>query len=319
MPVTVTYPGVYVSEVPSSAAGVTAVPTSTAAFVGWFPRGPVGRATRIDGLAQFEAEFGGLHRESEAAYAVHQFFANGGADAWIVRLVTDAQLAATAIPIHPPSDGMTAPQTIDAPDHAGRPAVANVEGDTDAKLIVTAANPGGSGNALRVFIAIDPGGTFSLAVSETADAGGTTVSLTREDYRGLTLTPGAVGNALEVVNGRSSLISLSVAGSPIAAGAYPAATGGDAASTPLEIWVALTGGVDGALPTIADLDPSATPAAREPGWLDQLTAIASDDFDLLCIPDTIDLPADAAKIVFDAANAFCIARMRSTCSTFRQR
>ena len=38
MPISVTYPGVYIEEIPSGVQTITGVATSIAAFVGWAPR-----------------------------------------------------------------------------------------------------------------------------------------------------------------------------------------------------------------------------------------------------------------------------------------
>ena len=46
MPVALTYPGVYIEEVPSGVRTITGVATSIALFIGWAPRGPIDRARR---------------------------------------------------------------------------------------------------------------------------------------------------------------------------------------------------------------------------------------------------------------------------------
>ena len=46
MPVALTYPGVYIEEVPSGVRTITGVATSIALFIGWAPRGPTDRAVR---------------------------------------------------------------------------------------------------------------------------------------------------------------------------------------------------------------------------------------------------------------------------------
>ncbi|MDQ0767278.1 phage tail sheath protein FI [Pseudarthrobacter defluvii] len=86
MPVQLSYPGVYVEEIPSGVRTITGVATSIAAFVGWTPRGPVGAAGHIFGWGDYERRFGGLHRDSWVSYAVSHFFANGGQEAYIIRL-----------------------------------------------------------------------------------------------------------------------------------------------------------------------------------------------------------------------------------------
>ncbi|MGW2253962.1 phage tail sheath subtilisin-like domain-containing protein [Kitasatospora sp. NPDC001660] len=89
MPVNITYPGVYIEEVPSSVRTITGVPTSIAAFVGYAPRGRVDDPVHITSWADYQAIFGGLHADSPMSYAVYQFYANGGSEAEIVRIIGD--------------------------------------------------------------------------------------------------------------------------------------------------------------------------------------------------------------------------------------
>jgi phage tail sheath protein FI len=86
MPITPTYPGVYVQEISSGVRTITGVATSIAAFVGYTARGPDSVATRIFNFGDFERVFGGLAADSELSYAVQQFFANGGSEAYVVRV-----------------------------------------------------------------------------------------------------------------------------------------------------------------------------------------------------------------------------------------
>ncbi|MET8336016.1 phage tail sheath subtilisin-like domain-containing protein [Streptosporangium canum] len=88
MPVSLSYPGVYVEEISSGVRSITGVATSITAFVGRALRGPTdedGPAT-VNSWADFERIFGGLWEHSPMSYAVHDFFLNGGAQAVIVRL-----------------------------------------------------------------------------------------------------------------------------------------------------------------------------------------------------------------------------------------
>jgi phage tail sheath protein FI len=86
MPVTTTYPGVYVEEVPSGVRTITGVATSIAAFVGRAARGPVDEPVVINGYGDFERIFGGLWRESSLGFAVRDFYLNGGGQAIVVRI-----------------------------------------------------------------------------------------------------------------------------------------------------------------------------------------------------------------------------------------
>ena len=43
-------------------------------------------AVRVTGMEDFDRRFGGLHRDSEASYAISQYYLNGGQIAWVVRV-----------------------------------------------------------------------------------------------------------------------------------------------------------------------------------------------------------------------------------------
>src|SRR3990172_6859989 len=86
MPVTPTYPGIYMEEIPSGVRTITGVATSITAFLGRALRGPVNVSTIINSFADFERIFGGLWEESSLGYAVRDFYLNGGSQAVIVRL-----------------------------------------------------------------------------------------------------------------------------------------------------------------------------------------------------------------------------------------
>src|SRR5262249_61509229 len=86
MPVPLTYPGVYIEEIPSGVHTITGVATSITAFVGRAAQGPVNKPTVINSFADYGRIFGGLSLLSTMSYAVQDFFLNGGSQAIIVRL-----------------------------------------------------------------------------------------------------------------------------------------------------------------------------------------------------------------------------------------
>src|SRR5436190_6487691 len=91
MPVTPTYPGVYIEEIPSGVRTITPVSTSITAFVGSAPRGRARFPVLVQSYADYTRKFGGLEATSAMSYAVSHFFQNGGSDALIIRVVhTDA-------------------------------------------------------------------------------------------------------------------------------------------------------------------------------------------------------------------------------------
>jgi Bacteriophage tail sheath protein len=129
MPVSLSYPGVYVEELPSGVRSITGVATSIAAFVGRAQRGPTDQdgPVTIHSWADFERTFGGLWLSSPMSYAVSDFFDNGGSTAVIVRLYlatknTDTTNASLSIPL------------------------------TTGSLVLTARYPGAWGNNLQARI-----------------------------------------------------------------------------------------------------------------------------------------------------------------------
>ncbi len=95
MPVNPTYPGVYIEEIPSGVRTITGVATSIAAFVGWSAKGPTDHAQRVLSWSDFDRYFGGLDARSVLGYSVYHFFANGGTQAYIIRLAGDDAAAGT--------------------------------------------------------------------------------------------------------------------------------------------------------------------------------------------------------------------------------
>ena len=89
MPISPTYPGVYIEEIPSGVRTITGVATSITAFIGRAERGPENEPTTVNSYADFERSFGGLHLEYPMGYTVRDFYVNGGSQALIIRLSND--------------------------------------------------------------------------------------------------------------------------------------------------------------------------------------------------------------------------------------
>ncbi|MFN2183316.1 MAG: phage tail sheath family protein [Anaerolineae bacterium] len=107
----VTYPGVYIQEVPSDVRTIVPVDTATTAFIGRALRGPVNEPVICNGFADFQRIFGGLWLKSSLGYAVKQFFLNGGSKAVVVRLYCPSGPAAAKAVLE-------AAKTAAAPDQA---------------------------------------------------------------------------------------------------------------------------------------------------------------------------------------------------------
>ena len=85
----VSYPGVYVEEIPGGARPIEAAGTSTTAFVGVAEKGPDDEAVRVTSWSEFQTNFGSFIPESYLAEAVYTCFNNGGRQCYIVRVTPD--------------------------------------------------------------------------------------------------------------------------------------------------------------------------------------------------------------------------------------
>ena len=70
----VSYPGVYIEEIPSGVRTITGVSTATTAFVGRALKGPVETPTEITSFGEYDSIFGGLSDLSPMSFAVQQYF-----------------------------------------------------------------------------------------------------------------------------------------------------------------------------------------------------------------------------------------------------
>jgi phage tail sheath protein FI len=205
MPVAVTYPGVYVEEIPSGVRTIVGVATSIGAFVDYFAAGPMNKAVQILSLADFEKQYGGLDARSEASYAIQQFFLNGGTEAYVVRVASAT--------------------SGNAPTSAAIGIAADGTGGT-ALLVVTANSPGGWGNSVRVdvdYATLDPATQFNLKVTEVSVVNGVTQVIATETFRNLVIDATKPNDAAAVVTAGSQLVSVSEGST--ATGKLPAQTG----------------------------------------------------------------------------------------------
>ncbi len=82
----ISYPGVYIQEVPTGSHTIVGVATSITAFIGRTLRGPINEPMITTSYADFEQTFGGSWTQSYLPDAVRDFYMNGGTQAAIVRL-----------------------------------------------------------------------------------------------------------------------------------------------------------------------------------------------------------------------------------------
>jgi hypothetical protein len=221
MPVQTTYPGVYVQELPSGAHSIAGVSTSITAFVGAATMGPVDEPTRIFSLADFSRVFGpAIDADHPLAYAVAHFFANGGSQAIVVRVLAgDAQLASVTLQ--------------------------NADASPKNVLVLKAAGKGGWANR-------GPGGGVEVSVDQTATANANDLfSLTitqwsvnprtnapliaaQESYANLSMSPKHPRYALNLL-GASNLVSASLASPAPTSTTKGTSVGAGAISAPLTL------------------------------------------------------------------------------------
>jgi len=83
-------------EISSGTHAIAGTPTGIAAFVGWAAQGPTDQAVLLHRWSDFQQQFGGFDLRFYLGYAVSHFFANGGQQAYVVRLASDGTPAASA-------------------------------------------------------------------------------------------------------------------------------------------------------------------------------------------------------------------------------
>jgi hypothetical protein len=90
--------GIVVAEEPGSDTAIPRRSGTVTAFVGRTLRGPIDRPVAVHSYAEFHQIFGGLWQPSTLAYAVEQFFENGGREAIVVRVVNGGRPATISLP-----------------------------------------------------------------------------------------------------------------------------------------------------------------------------------------------------------------------------
>ncbi len=303
MPPTLTYPGVYIEEIPSGVHTITGVATSITAFVGRAQWGPVNEATVINSYSDYERLFGGLWQDSAMSFAVQDFFLNGGSQAIIVRLV---------------HGGSSATITLDEDTGSPPPIFSSF-----TQLFLEAANVGLWGSNLTAsvdHVTKDPGDPtlFNLTV-RLWNAAGTRI-LATEKYVNLSVDPKDARYVANVLADSSNLVIVSQDNSQNykVPGIRPADTTVTQGSPPQVVPgpVGAQGGSDG-----SDLDDNDLVG---PGTADNkqgLYALENADlFNILCIPpfggDDVS-PAVVAKaaVYCEQRRAFYVVDSPSTWTT----
>lgn len=302
MPVTPTYPGVYIEELPSGVHTITGVATSITAFVGRAQMGPVNVPTTINSFSDYDNIFGGLWANSMMSFAVNDFYQNGGSQGIIVRLAPDD--AATAFIT-------LEPNSISPP---GSPLSSNY-----TTLVLEASSPGSWGNQLGVIIDLntknpsDP--TLFNLTAQFMDPTLTQI-LATEKFLNLSIDPTSSRYVVTWLQQYSQLVAVQEdpynPGDYIVPGVQPAATPPTVLTPPTSppqtrvLPQFMSGGSDGAL-DISDMDIVGNQGAK----LGLFALENAPLFNLLVIPPynfSGGAPVDVDVTVQVAAAAYCVQR-----------
>ncbi|MFI2508911.1 phage tail sheath family protein [Streptomyces sp. NPDC018972] len=188
---TPSYPGVYVEETASGVRPLTAVSTSTTAFVGLAEMGPE-EATRVTNWTEFQRLYGTFTTDGFLAHSVFQYFNNGGRQCYVVRVIRE--------------EAETASVTL------------RNRAETPTSGIVFSAMSGGAwGNSLVLQIedgTEDPGNTFKVSVRRQTDPAVVPADFNsippRETFDNLSVDPDSPRFVTDVLKAESNLIRATV-------------------------------------------------------------------------------------------------------------
>jgi phage tail sheath protein FI len=185
MPVTPTYPGVYVQEKPSGVRTIVGVATSIGLFIGRTKKGPMRKPIRIQNYTNFVRIFSDDTSQGDLPRHVRLFFLNGGTDCYVMRVAAGS-----------------APAKVTLLNAAGP---ANV-------LELTAKDDGLLGNLIRVGVTYDgatPESTFSMEIFrwDVDPTTGRRDKADREVFNDLSMDPTSPRFAPSYLTVRSKLVN----------------------------------------------------------------------------------------------------------------
>jgi hypothetical protein len=182
MPVTPTYPGVYVQEIPSGVRTIVGVSTSIGMFIGASKKGPMQKPIRCTSYLDFTRNFSDDPTGSGLAEYVKLFFLNGGTDCYVMRI----------------ANGATRSQ-VDLQNETGAPT-----------LRLRAKNPGLLGETIRAIVTYSgpqPEVTFNIDLFRwETDATGRRVRVDAETWKNLSMDPNSPAFAVDFLTQNSKLV-----------------------------------------------------------------------------------------------------------------
>jgi uncharacterized protein len=180
--VQVSYPGVYIQEVPSGVRTITGVSTSITAFIGVAASGPMFVPTTVLNFTDYTRAFSGDTSAGEMTDQVRQFFLNGGSQAVIVRIANAPQVSNTILN----------------------------KADGSPALTLLARSQGKSGDALRARVDYNtpsPERTFNLTVyTESFDSAGNATAGATETFPNVSVDPSDPRFVKTILEANSALV-----------------------------------------------------------------------------------------------------------------
>jgi phage tail sheath protein FI len=278
--VQVTYPGVYIQEIPSGTHTIVGVATSITAFLGRAISGPTDEPMTIFSFGDYQRFYGGLGFAYPMSYAVRDFFLNGGSQAIIVRLADAAAAAATAdggsgLSFTAANVGSWAsPQASTTPKAGAAPSGLSVWLDAL------------EGDANLTKLGVQTAGRFNLTVSYQPTGGAATL----ERFQNVSLSGDADPRRIDrILAAESNFVRATI----------PSAAAPNAGKPTTGKWIAFTGGTDSG--HLTDATVYKGDSNRRTGMF-QLEKV--DLFNILCIPPD-QRGGDTDLSVYQQAAEYC--------------
>ncbi len=182
MPVSPTYPGVYVQEIPSGVRTIVGVSTSIGMFIGTSKKGPIAEPIRCTSYTDFTRGFSDDPTGGGLAEYVKLFFLNGGTDCYVMRIANGATKS-----------------RVDLQNEAGSPT-----------LRLTAKDPGLAGESIRAVVTYNgpqPEVTFNIDLFRwQIDSTGKRTKTEAETWKNLSMDTNSPAFAVDFLNQNSKLV-----------------------------------------------------------------------------------------------------------------
>lgn len=182
MPVSPTYPGVYVQEVPSGVRTIVGVSTAIGMFIGTSKKGPIGEPVRCTGYMDFTRNFSEDPTGGSLAEYVKLFFLNGGTDCYVMRIAHGATQSSVVLQ-----------------NEAGAPV-----------LQLLAKEAGLAGESIRAAVTYNgaqPEATFNIDLFQwDFDSSGRRIRTNQESWKRLSMDPNSAAYAQDFLTQNSKLV-----------------------------------------------------------------------------------------------------------------